>query len=129
MSDDPLANDADRTLADTFDSPSDDDDSDAENEDGMDDRQRLMRGQPETAQNEVGSEAPRQGIQRRVTQLPVFPASTGAHSGRIYGGGQNDGVWANLSAKPTRGEDVEEKPPVRTLRLYSHIPAMNLVLT
>ena len=24
----------------------------------------------------------------------------------------NDGVFANLSAKPTRGEELDEKPPV-----------------
>ena len=122
LSDDPLTNDADRTLADTFDNPSDSEDSDDENGDGMDDRQRLMRGQPETLQSEETEEQtnPRQGIQRRVTQLPVFQTpAAGARSSRIYGGGQNDGVWANLSAKPQRGDDVEEKPPVCTPQLYS----------
>lgn len=115
LTDDPLANDEDRTLADAFDSPSDDDGSDDE-DGGLDDRQRLMRGHPETTENEVAeSESPRQGVQRRVTQLPVFQAPAAAGSGRVYGGGQNDGVWANLSAKPTRGEEVEEKPPVCTL--------------
>ncbi|KAF2175063.1 hypothetical protein K469DRAFT_647616 [Zopfia rhizophila CBS 207.26] len=113
LSDDTLANDADRTLADTFDSPSDDDDSDDGNGDGMDDRQRLMRGNPAES---LGAEEAREsderprGIQRRVTQLPVFNIQPAAR-GRIYGGGQNDGVFANLSAKPTRGEEVEEKPP------------------
>ncbi|KAF2130056.1 metal homeostatis protein bsd2 [Dothidotthia symphoricarpi CBS 119687] len=93
--------DEDRTLADTFDSDSDDD----EDDDGRDDRQRLMRGnpQPEPA-------APPPGLRRTVTELPVFTAPTPATSGRVYGGG-NGGVWANLSAKPTRGEDAEEKPP------------------
>lgn len=101
MSDDPLTNDEDRTLADTFDSDSDDD----EDEDGRDDRQRLMRGNPQA------DEPPSpDGIQRRVTDLPVFNTQPPA-SGRVYGGG-NGGVWANLSAKPTRGEDAEEKPPV-----------------
>ncbi|KAF2000429.1 metal homeostatis protein bsd2 [Amniculicola lignicola CBS 123094] len=112
LSDDPLATDADRTLADTFDSPSDEDDSDDEEGDGMDDRQRLMRGQP--ADSPVlaqGEDNPRQTIQRRVTQLPVFNPVAPTQGGRIYGGGQNDGVFANLSAKPTRGEDLEEKPP------------------
>jgi len=114
LSDDPLTNDEDRTLADAFDSPSDDDSSDDE-DGGLDDRQRLMRGHPEPAQNEEsGNDNPRQSVQRRVTQLPVFQAPTTAGSGRVYGGGQNDGVWANLSAKPTRGEDLEEKPPVCT---------------
>ncbi|KAG9192257.1 metal homeostatis protein bsd2 [Alternaria panax] len=91
----------DRTLADTFDSDSDDDDDD---NDGRDDRQRLMRGNPRTE-----DEPPAPGIQRRVTELPVFNTQVPS-SGRVYGGG-NGGVWANLSAKPTRGEDAEEKPP------------------
>ncbi|KAF2121860.1 hypothetical protein BDV96DRAFT_609006 [Lophiotrema nucula] len=107
LADDPLDNDADRTLADTFGSPSGDEDSD--NEDEVDDRQRLMRGQPET-QPEGSEETVRQGVQRRVTQLPVFNTSA-PRSGRIYGAGNNDGVFANLSAKPTRGEEAEEKPP------------------
>lgn len=115
LSDDPLAKNEDRTLSDAFDSPSDDE-SDGEG-DGLDDRQRLMRGQPQV-EDEDGSSSPnpRDGIQRRVTQLPDFQPSGGITpaSGRIYGGGQNDGVWANLSAKPTAGEDLEEKPPVRT---------------
>ncbi|OAF99763.1 uncharacterized protein CC84DRAFT_1169263 [Paraphaeosphaeria sporulosa] len=106
LSDDPLANDADGTLADTFDADSDDD------EDESDDRQRLMRGNPdEQREADDNTLRPvRPGRQRSVTQLPVFNtvAPTG---GRIYGGGQNDGVWANLSAKPTRGEEAEEKPP------------------
>ncbi|KAJ4291082.1 hypothetical protein N0V90_010280 [Kalmusia sp. IMI 367209] len=104
LSDDPLANDADGTLADTFDADSD------EEEDESDDRQRLMRGTPEEQRDSNDGANVREGMQRRVTQLPVF--NTQAPSGgRIYGGGQNDGVWANLSAKPTRGEEVEEKPP------------------
>lgn len=97
LSDDPLSHDEDGTLADTFDSDSEDD----EDGDGRDDRQRLMRGNPQP------EAAP--GIQRRVTELPVFNTQPPS-SGRVYGGG-NGGVWANLSAKPTRGEDAEEKPP------------------
>ncbi|KAF2869117.1 hypothetical protein BDV95DRAFT_578408 [Massariosphaeria phaeospora] len=117
LADDPITSDADRTLADTFDSPSDEEDSDDENGDGMDDRQRLMRGNPDASQDtgadtDHGDDPVRRGIQRRVTQLPVFAAQTAQPTGgRIYGGGQNDGVFANLSAKPTRGEDLEEKPP------------------
>lgn len=117
LSDDPLAHSddrspdptphqdraQDRTLADTFDSDSDDD----EDGDGRDDRQRLMRGNPQHDDDAP----PPPGIQRRVTELPTFNTQTPA-SGRVYGGG-NGGVWANLSAKPTRGEDLEEKPPVR----------------
>jgi hypothetical protein len=103
LSDDPIANEEDRTLADTFDSDSDDD----EDDDGRDDRQRLMRGNPRT-----DDEPATPGIQRRVTEIPVFNTQAPT-PGRVYGGG-NGGVWANLSAKPTRGEDAEEKPPVRT---------------
>jgi hypothetical protein len=111
---DPLRTDADRELHDTFDSPSDDDASDDGN-DESDDRQRLMHGRSPTdefasthQQQIVGSipQAPPRLVERRVTQLPVFNA------GRTYGsGGQNDGVFANLSAKPSRGDDVDEKPP------------------
>ncbi|OCK73680.1 metal homeostatis protein Bsd2 [Lepidopterella palustris CBS 459.81] len=117
LAEDPLATDADRTLADTFDSPSDGDDSDDEHDDGIDDRQRLMRAHPTEEQN-AGNGENRQSdevrprtIERRVTQLPVFVPQTAGARGRVYGGGQNDGVFANLSAKPTRGEELEEKPP------------------
>ncbi|UPX19554.1 uncharacterized protein EKO05_0009813 [Ascochyta rabiei] len=101
LSDDPPAQPQDRTLADTFDSDSDDDDD----EDGRDDRQRLMRGNPQSDDDAP----PPPGLQRRVTELPTFNTHA-PPTGRVYGGG-NGGVWASLSAKPTRGEDVEEKPP------------------
>lgn len=107
LSDDPLTNEEDRTLADTFDSDSDDD----EDGDGRDDRQRLMRGNPQAEAEPVTP-----GVQRRVTEIPSFNTQAPI-SGRVYGGG-NGGVWANLSAKPTPGQDAEEKPPVRT----SHTP-------
>lgn len=109
LSDDPLTSDADRTLADTFDAESDSDDEDA-----VDDRQRLMRGTPEEAPSSREDEIDntrRGSMPRRITQLPAFTPQVS--SGRVVGGGQNDGVFANLSAKPTRGEDAEEKPPVR----------------
>jgi cytolysin (calcineurin-like family phosphatase) len=118
---DPYATDAERTLADTF----DDVGSDEEEGDGMDDRQRLMRANPSSPSSDgedhgldrSNDEVRPRGMERRMTQLPVFapqPATAGgAGRGQIYGGGQNDGVFANLSAKPTRGEDLEEKPPVR----------------
>ncbi|KAL5120365.1 hypothetical protein ACEQ8H_001655 [Pleosporales sp. CAS-2024a] len=104
LADDPLAMDEDRTLADTFDSGSDAD-ADADDDDGRDDRQRLMRANPRT---DDGPATPT--IHRRVTELPVFNNTHPPSTGRVYGGG-NGGVWANLSAKPTRGEDAEEKPP------------------
>jgi len=80
----------------------------------------LMRANPSDGEDHGLSrnsdEVRPRGIERRVTQLPAFvpvpPASAaGAARGRVYGGGQNDGVFANLSAKPTRGEELEEKPP------------------
>ncbi|KAF2096486.1 metal homeostatis protein-like protein bsd2, partial [Rhizodiscina lignyota] len=124
---DPLVNDADRTLHDTFDSPSDDEGSDDGRNSG-DDRQRLMRANSSQQEASNGDEtttmttttttttttSSRQGMQRRVTELPTFVAQTASQWGsRVFGGGStaNDGVFANLSAKPTRGEDVEEKPP------------------
>lgn len=118
-SQDPLTSEADRTLADTFD---DGEDSDGEGEAGDDDRQRLMRGtasQPITEErNTVDGSRPTFG-QRRVTELPVFLPRTAPADGttrRVYGGGSasvNDGVFANLNAKPEKGEKVEEeKPPV-----------------
>lgn len=111
---------ADRELEDTFASPSDDDDS-GDDHDGPDDRQRLMRGQPESSRDHSsdGGESssqhrtltPPRPIERRVTQLPAFVPGA-ISNGRVVGGGVgNDGVFANLSAKPTRGEEVEEKPP------------------
>jgi hypothetical protein len=116
--DDPLHNEADQTLADTFD---DGEGSDAE--DGSDDRQRLMRADPDAAAREAEEEKPtdtttttttttatqRTPIQRRVTELPVFtPTPPRQQQPR----GNNDGVFANLAAKPERGDNGDEKPPV-----------------
>jgi hypothetical protein len=114
---DPLRTEADRELHDTFDSPSDDEGSDDGN-DEPDDRQRLMHGRAPTIEAPsiqtpvvVGQTATPPASQNRivrmVTQLPIF------NRGQTYGAGnQNDGVFANLSAKPQRGDDVDEKPPV-----------------
>lgn len=106
LSDDPLQPESQRELADAFDSDDDDDDDDG------DDRQRLMRAQPEQPAPESSETTtpPRHGIQRRVTQLPVFTPSN-AQNGRVYGGGR-DAVFANMSAKPGAGEEADEKPPV-----------------
>lgn len=105
LSQDPLGNDVNQDLADTFD---DGEDSDAEN-DG-DDRQRLMRADTRpisgvnTPLQNAPAVAPR--IERRVTELPSFTTS------RSVNRPTNDGVFANLSAKLERGEQSEEKPPV-----------------
>ncbi len=122
---DPLTSEADRTLADTFDSPSDDEDDDDHAE--PDDRQRLMRGQASTDRDDQdehnaspsqnATSTPPRRIERRVTQLPVFVPS--ANGGRVYGGGNaNDGVFSNLAAKPASGDLEDEKPPVSCL-LYT----------
>ena len=112
-------------MADTFD---DGEDSEGEGEDGGDDRQRLMRG----AATQQGAEERNSQVEirpaaahRRVTEFPVFSPRTVPATGtsrRVYGGGSasvNDGVFANLNAKPEKGEKVEEeKPPVRTLNVF-----------
>ncbi|KAI7232114.1 hypothetical protein KC330_g6046 [Hortaea werneckii] len=108
----------DHDLNEAFDAPSGDE-SDDEN---ISDRRRLIsssrqpsrspssRGQDEGAEAGEGQERPAVG-QRRVTEIPAFMPQ--APSGRVVGGGNlaNDGVWANLNAKPRAGDDVEEKPP------------------
>ncbi|KIV99876.1 uncharacterized protein PV09_08543 [Verruconis gallopava] len=104
---DPLTSDADRELHDTFDSPSDDEGSDRE-DDAEHGRRLLVRS--DTADSRSGASSRTTGgapaVERRVTQIPVL------YAGRTFGGGNsNDGVFANLSAKPTRGEEVDEKPP------------------
>jgi hypothetical protein len=102
---DPLADDAERTLAETFDSPSDDDDDD----DGDDEEQGARRRLVRPDEQESRSAPPNPPVERRVTQYPVFAPTTT----RLYGSGRaNDGVFANLSAKPSQGDEVDEKPPV-----------------
>lgn len=120
---DPLASEADRTLADTFDGG---EASESDGEDGGDDRQNLIRriAPHDDTHSGSGQDGPRPpGPQRTVTTLPVFPqqpALLPAATGRAYGSGApfptfssaNDGVFANLNAKPERGEKIEELPPV-----------------
>ena len=85
-----------------------------------------MRGNPSLSGNEETGDSPTR--QRAVTELPP-PTSTLAPI-RVYGGGarpsSNDGVFANLSAKPEHGEKTEEQPPVSTfpfsLTLHSPLP-------
>jgi len=118
---DPLRND-DRELADAF---GDEDGSDDDDE--PDDRQRLMRANPDgwappdhgqTAA--ASSSEPRNdaqepsrgapGFPRRPTILPSF--TTLASGGSRSVAPSNDGVFANLAAKPERGEKNEDLPPV-----------------
>jgi len=111
---DPLVN---QTLAETFNSPSDDD-SDDEDTRRLDDRQRVMSGRPEET-NAGDNNATLQNARPPATGTPVSetPVSAPATTGqRPYGGGNavvHDGVFANLSAKSQPGEELEEKPPVR----------------
>lgn len=77
---------------------------DSDNEDDDEETRRLV--------SHVNA-LPRPGAARQTTDLPYSTAGT-ASSGRVYGGGSGtrDGVFANLSAKPTVGGDLDEKPPV-----------------
>ncbi|KAL8708785.1 MAG: hypothetical protein Q9220_006346 [cf. Caloplaca sp. 1 TL-2023] len=117
-SQDPLISEVDRTLADTFDDGSA---SDTESNDGGDDRQRLVRGntippidsQTTTTTTTTDGSRPVQ-TQRTVTGFPgVTPIVPGRTRGMPYSTftSSNDGVFANLSAKPERGEKLEEEKP------------------
>ena len=117
-SDDPIATDAERTLNDTFDDGSD---SDGEGR-GEDDRQRLMRSN--TTASTAGSRSVLDGDRRVVQPVPTpqpgpdaprpvnVPARPHATNHPFSSFQHNDGVFANLSAKPERGEKTEEQPPV-----------------
>lgn len=102
-------------LADAFDA----DGSDSDEDNDGDDRQRLMRGTPtEGSSREPPSpvspvDADAGGaIQLVDTRDTPRPVGERPVQGRVYGGGSGDGVWANLNAKPERGEkQVEEHPP------------------
>lgn len=117
---DPQHNDDDQTLADAF---GDEDESDDDNE--PDDRQRLMRADPDfrappdnghtatasSSESRVDVQDPTQpGLLRRPTILPSFTAPASGASRQIAS--SNDGVFANLAAKPERGEKNDDLPPV-----------------
>ncbi|KXL42951.1 hypothetical protein M433DRAFT_149935 [Acidomyces richmondensis BFW] len=103
-----------RDLEDAFGALSDEQSDDED----LSDRRRLITGdRPRSLSPTDGEAALEAGGLRRPqapqlanTQIPVFTPSV-ASSGRVMGTGSNDGVWANLNAKPRPGEDVEEKPP------------------
>ena len=120
ISQDPIASDAERTLADTFD---DGQASDDEGDNEGDDRQRLMR-RASTVQEQENSSAnwstvrqtqPISGGQANsaIANVPV-PSVRAPSSGTAYAtfSSSNDGVFANLDAKPERGEKTEDQPPV-----------------
>lgn len=105
-----LISDEDRTLADTFETPSDDESDDETNTRRLDDRQRVMSGRPHNDSSPPTPTSPdgRPGVERRVTQLPVYPATTNNNRPAPV----HDGVFANLSAKPSPSDDaLDEKPP------------------
>lgn len=103
----------DRVLDDAFAAPSDDE-SENDDDDATSGSRRLIRNNER--QNSSDDDHPGRSMDRRVTEINMFMpgASQGATTGRVYGGGNStrDGVFANISAKPTPGEDLEEKPPV-----------------
>ncbi|KAI9680796.1 MAG: hypothetical protein M1817_004236 [Caeruleum heppii] len=119
LSHDPLNSDADQALADSFDTPSDEDHSEDDDEEVADDRQRSLHRTPGSSSQSAnegvnrfshGRDKPA-SIQRRVTAFPVTAATLASTNSRVYGGGSGDGVFANLDAKPERGEKGEEQPP------------------
>ncbi|KAL7268852.1 hypothetical protein RUND412_008513 [Rhizina undulata] len=90
----------DSALADSFDSPSDDEDEDMRN----------LRG---TQNNNFNQEStPLVAMSTSVAPgTSSAPSNTAPTSSRVIGSGQTDGVFANLSAKPTLAEKLEEHPP------------------
>lgn len=100
-------NDRDQDMADAFD--------DSDNEDESDDRQRLMRNNTSRSVSSQNGSAPPQHltapptIERRVTSIPSFAPTT---TPRAAPKPASDGVFANLSAKPSAGgEPTDDKPP------------------
>jgi hypothetical protein len=101
-----------RDLDDAFDAPSDD-----EADEDTRDRQRLVRSDDASSSADADAAAQSNNTarpeqpRRTVTALPTFvsASSSGRPAGNSYA---NDGVFANLAAKPTVGEELEEKPPV-----------------
>lgn len=115
LSEDPIASDAERTLADTFDDGSDSDHGEI---DGRDDRQRLMHSNDRSL-NEGTNKDLGPSVHESTTEPPnslstaMVPLSRGPGAvARNQFASVNDGVFANLNAKPERGEKLEEQPPV-----------------
>lgn len=118
--DDARQSEEERDLNDAFDAPSDDED---ENQDqrrlipSSGSRRNSADSSPATSPTEPNNSSTlsRPSIpDRRVTEIPVFtPSAAPGSTQRVVGGGSsaNDGVFANITAKPRAGEDLEEKPP------------------
>lgn len=95
---------AERSLADAFAGPNDDD---SDNEEDV--NQRLV-----STEDDSSDSPSRPATSRRVTEVPNF-TTTSTTGARVYGGGSSstrDGVFANITAKPIPGDDADEKPPV-----------------
>lgn len=120
LHDDPLRHNEDQTLADAF-----GDDGESDDDDEPDDRQRLMRASPDSTESgqapattgpssgprtDDQNPPPTPGLPRRQTVLPTFTTSVSAGGRSIAT--SNDGVFANLAAKPQPGEKTEDLPPV-----------------
>lgn len=81
-----------------------------------------MRGDPPPPPSEEDHrETSRPGVERTVTELPRFIPTAPVQPNRVASAGghnhfslANDGVFANLNAKPERGEKLEEQPPVQS---------------
>ncbi len=108
----PPQNEQQRNLNDAFDAPSDDDSDDEPR-----DQRRLIQTERTPSHSSSDGDSPSgearpTGPHRTVTEIPVFVPPPTA-SGRPMGGGSqaNDGVFANITAKPRPGEELEEKPP------------------
>lgn len=101
----PIDEDPDRSLDDAFDAPSDD-----ESDDTPPVSQRLVRN--DERRQSTFSHGNNRQFDRRVTEINMFMPG-GSRTGAVHGGGNgtSDGVFSNISAKPTRGEELEEKPP------------------
>lgn len=70
----------------------------------------------------------RPGVERTVTEFPHFTPAAPVQSNRGVGSGghaqftlANDGVFANLNAKPELGEKLEEQPPVSFCSLIQNL--------
>ncbi|OKL63864.1 hypothetical protein UA08_00630 [Talaromyces atroroseus] len=111
LHDDPLRDGPDNALEDAF-----DDGNGSDDDDEADDRQRLMRGDPTAANTGTvispesnAEDSQPSATQRRYTMLPTF--SSPANSRLVGTGSSNDGVFANLNAKPERAEKHQEDLP------------------
>lgn len=92
--------DPDSALSESFDSPSDGEDDDMRNVRGSQNSNFNYESIPLVPTAPTGPSVPASS----ATTFAAMPA-------RAVGGGQTDGVFANLSAKPTVAEKLEEHPP------------------